>query len=294
MAAAALEASSRRPAVVGLAVALAGGVALATLFWRTDLLTADGIASWQQGVTANRSGLGVALAMGLALVIGASMVMMPCGFPSVFSIPTILEGQDSTAGRLRALAAFAAGAVVPLALAGLVLGVAGSGLWDLLATPQSRKVFAATVYPLMGLVALVYALGEFGLLPVHGAFGRISGPALASERAPARRSLVLGATFGAGLGIACPMPTYYALLGWVVVAASAWYGAAVLAAYALGRVLVPIALGLLIVAGASRRDVSSRLVALHDRVQWASGVVMAGLGVFLVTLFGGFLSASLL
>ena len=105
---------------------------------------------------------------------------------------------------------------------------------------------------------------------------------------------MLGATFGAGLGIACPMPTYYALLGWVVVAATAWYGALVLAAYGLGRMLVPVVLGLLIVAGASRRTVSQRLVAAHERVQWASGVVMAALGIFLVTLFGGFLGVSLL
>ena len=36
------------------------------------------------------------------------------------------------------------------------------------------------------------------------------------------------------------------------------------------------------------------MAAAHDRVQWASGVVMAGLGVFMVTLFGGFLGLSLL
>ena len=79
-----------------------------------------------------------------------------------------------------------------------------------------------------------------------------------------------------------------------MVAATAWYGALVLAAYGLGRMLVPVVLGLLIVAGASRRTVSTRMAAVHDRVQWASGVVMAGLGVFMVTLFGGFLGVSLL
>ncbi len=93
--------------------------------------------------------------------------------------------------------------------------------------------------------------------------------------------------------IACPMPTYYALIGWVMVAATAWYGALVLGAYGLGR-MVPIVLGLLIVAGTSRRTVAERLTSAHERIVWSSGVVTAGLGVFLITLFGGFLGSSLL
>ena len=294
MAAAAVDPRARRPAVLGLALALAGGIALATVFWTTSVLDPGAIADWQRSVTASRSGPAVALAMLVATGIGASMVVMPCGFPAVFAMPTILERESNTAGRLRALVAFAAGAVVPLAAAGLLLGLAGAGVWDLLSSGHSRQVFAAIVYPLLGLVALTYALSEFGLLSLQGLFVRVTGPDLPGEQAPARRSLEPGAVFGAGLGIACPMPTYYALLGWVVVAASPWYGAALLGAYAVGRVLVPIAVGLLIVAGASRRGASQQLVSLHDRVTWASGVVMAGLGAFLITLFGGFLGVSLL
>ena len=282
---------ARRRAFLGLAFALTAG---ATLFWTTGLLTADTIADWQESVTAGRSGPAVVAAMAISLGIGASMVVMPCGFPAVFAIPTILGGEHSTAGRLRVLAAFAIGAVAPMAVAGLLLGVVGSGIWELIGSPHSRQLFAAVLYSLLGLVAIAYALTEFGLLNLRGVFARAGGPSLPGEQAPARRSLVLGATFGAGLGIACPMPTYYALIGWVVVAASPWYGATLLAAYGLGRVLVPVVLGLLIVAGGSRRGVSRRLVAAHDRVRWASGAVMAGLGVFLVTLFGGFLGASLL
>ncbi len=298
MATATLDVKSARRvpwrALAGLAIALVAGVAVASTFWMTDLLTAETIANWQQSVIAGQSGPAVALAMVIALGIGASMVVMPCGFPAVFAIPTILEREQQTRGRLRALAAFTLGGVVPLAVAGLVLGLAGGGLWELLSDGHSRKVFAAVTYSLLGAGAIVYALSEFGLLHVRAAFERVTGPSLPAQDAPARRSFVLGATFGGGLGIACPMPTYYALLGWVVVAATAWYGAMVLAAYGLGRMLVPVVLGLLIVAGASRRTVSARMVAVHDRVQWASGVMMAGLGVFLVTLFGGFLGVTLL
>ena len=298
MATATLDVKSARrvpwAALAGLAIALVAGVAVASTFWMTDLLTAETIANWQQSVTAGQSGPAVALAMVIALGIGASMVMLPCGFPAVFAVPTILEREQQTRGRLRALAAFTLGGLVPLAVAGAVLGVAGDGLWALLSDGHSRKLFAAVTYSLLGAGAIVYALSEFGLIHVRAAFERVAGPSLPGQDAPARRSIMLGATFGGGLGIACPMPTYYALLGWVVVAATAWYDALVLAAYGLGRMLVPVVLGLLIVAGASRRTVSQRLVAAHERVQWASGVVMAALGIFLVTLFGGFLGVSLL
>ena len=283
-----------RPAALGLLIAVASGVALATVFWTTGLVNGEYVASLQDRLDTAQSGPGVAVAMAIALAVGASMVVLPCGFPAVFAVPTILEREQQTAGRLRALTAFTLGGVIPLVVVGLLLGLAGDGVWELLSTPRSRMWFAAITYSLLGAGAVAYALSEFGLIHVRAAFERVAGPSLPGQDAPARRSFVLGATFGGGLGIACPMPAYYALIGWVVVAATAWYGALVLGAYALGRMLVPVVLGLLIVGGVSRQGVSLRLVAAHDRVQWASGVVMAGLGVFMVTLFGGFLGLSLL
>ena len=288
-----VEASTRRRAILGLAVALVAGVGLATLLWTTGVVDGAYVADLQDKLDTAQTGPGVVVAMLIALGIGALMVALPCGFPAVFLVPAILEHEETTAGRLRSLAAFAIGGVVPLAVVGLLLGLAGDGVWELLSTPQSRKVFAAVAYSLLGAGALVYALNEFGFFQLQGAFVRLTGPAMPGEEAPARRSLVLGATFGAGMGIACPMPTYYALIGWVVVAATWWYGALVLGAYGLGRMLVPIVLGLLIVAGTSRRTVAERLAAVHERIVWSSGVVMAGLGVFLITLFGGVLGGSL-
>ena len=291
MTAATLLLEARRPIHAGLILTAAIGVALAVVFFYTGLLDAEFAANWSDQLVGARSGPAVAAGMGLALLIGASMVVLPCGFPAVFLMPSILEREHSTSGRLRSLGAFALGATLPLAAAGAILGLAGGGLWDSL-SGDARVVFAATLYPLLGLVAILYALNQFGILNLQGAFVRVTGPAMPGEEAPARRSAVLGATFGAGLGMACPMPTYYALLAWVAVAASPWYGALVLGAYGLGRVLPPIVLGLLIVAGTSRRVVSQRLVAVHDRIEYGSAVIMATLGVFLIALFGGFIGTS--
>ena len=179
------------------------GVGLATFLWTTGLIGGEYVADLQDKLDTAQTGPGVVVAMLIALGIGASMVALPCGFPAVFMVPAILEHEEHTAGRLRSLAAFAIGGVVPLAVAGLLLGLAGDGVWEPLSTPQSRKVFAAVAYSLLGAGALVYALNEFGFFHLQGAFVRLTGPALPGEQAPARRSVVLGATFGAGMGIAC-------------------------------------------------------------------------------------------
>jgi cytochrome c biogenesis protein CcdA len=281
-------------ALAGLALGAFAGVALATLFWTTGLVRGEFVADWQSELTAVRTGPAVVAAMGVAFVIGASMVVLPCGFPAVFAIPTAMEQTGSAPARVRSLALFSAGAVVPLAAAGAFLGVAGEGLWSALGEGARREAFAAIAFSALGIAAMLYALAEFGLLRLQGLFVRVAGPRLPDLDGPSRRALVLGTTFGAGMGIACPMPTYYALLGWVVLAGSPLYGAAVLAAYGLGRVAVPIAVGLLVVGGLSRRAASGWLVRMHERVQWGSGLAMTTLGVFLLTLFGGFLGGSLL
>ena len=276
----------------GLLIAAAVGVSLAVVVWEAGLVRGEFVGDWQDEVAGAHSGPALALAMGIAFIVGASMVVLPCGFPAVFAVPTALERATGTGGRLRTLAAFSAGGIVPLALLGAVLGLLGGGLWEGLSTPDACKAFAAILYSVLGAIALAYALTEFGILRLQGALTRFTGPALPSESHGQRRALMLGATFGAGLGIACPMPTYYALLGWVAVAASPWYGGFVLAAYGAGRVLVPVVVGLAIVAGVSRRDVSRGLVRGHGSVQIASAMLMAALGVFLLSLFGGFVGLS--
>ncbi|MFQ5381962.1 MAG: hypothetical protein ACE5EF_10120, partial [Dehalococcoidia bacterium] len=228
----------RWPVLAGLVLALAGGGSLAAFFWTTGLVNGEYVAGLQGKLDTAQTGPGVAVAMIVALGIGASMVVLPCGFPAVFMIPAILEREERTVGRLRSLTAFALGGVIPLAVAGLLLGVAGDGIWELLSTPRSRMWFAAVTYSAVGAGAFAYALSEFGVVRVRAPLERWVGPTLPGTEAPARRALVLGATFGGGLGIACPMPTYYALIGWIVVAASGWYGALVLGVYGLGRMVV--------------------------------------------------------
>ena len=109
-----------------------------------------------------------------------------------------------------------------------------------------------------------------------------------------RRSLILGSTVGAGVGMGCPMPTYYSLLGWVAVAANPVYGAIVLGAYGLGRVLPAVGLGALVVSGMERKKVSKGMTSFRERTSGITNGFVTAIGSYLLVLFGGVLLYRLL
>ncbi len=106
---------------------------------------------------------------------------------------------------------------------------------------------------------------------------------------PYRRAAVLGSTMGAGMGMGCPMPTYYVLLGWVAAAANPVYGGIVLGMYGLGRVLPAVAIGALIVAGMDRRKVSGGMISFRERTNGITNGFVTATGAYLIVLFGGVL-----
>lgn len=83
------------------------------------------------------------------------------------------------------------------------------------------------------------------------------------------------------------MPQYYVLLGWVAGAANPLYGAVILGVYGLGRVVPAAAIGALIAAGAERRRVSGFLTTSRERTSGLTNVLLAGVGAYLIVLFGG-------
>jgi len=85
------------------------------------------------------------------------------------------------------------------------------------------------------------------------------------------------------------MPTYYILLGWVVAAANPLYGAIVMGAYGLGRVLPAIPIGALIVAGTEGRAVSRGMISFREKMSGVSNGFVAATGAYLIVLFGGVL-----
>ena len=266
--------------------ALAAGAVLALVTWQAGVLDSN-IFGFASGAAVEAGGPGSLVAIGAAFVIGGTMIVLPCGYPSVFVVPSLLGSRKGLPQRASVILLFLAASALPLAALGLGLGFGGEAVLALLDEMSARMTLAVVLYSALGAVAIGYALSELGLFHLPSLLGRVTGPGLPGEDKPYRRAVVLGSTFGAGLGIGCPMPQYYIILGWVVAAANPLYGAILLGAYGLGRVLPAVGLGALIVAGTDRRQVSRGMTSFREKTSGITNGVLAAMGSYLIVLFGG-------
>ena len=270
--------------------AVALGVVLAIISWQAGILDgSSNIFGGLQESAVSAGGPGTAVSIGAAFLIGASMIVLPCGYPSVFAMPSILGSRERLRDRTTLSVLFVAASALPLAVLGVGLAFGGDAILGLLDSMRARMGFAVVLYSLLGIVALAYALSELGLFRLPSLTQRLSGPDMPAEDRPYRRALVLGGTMGAGMGMGCPMPAYYILLGWVAASANPLYGAIVLGAYGLGRVLPAVGLGALIIAGTERRRISHGMTSFRERTSWITNGFLAATGSYLVVLFGGVL-----
>ena len=269
--------------------ALAVGVALALIAWQAGLLDTDGVFAGVSGSAASASNPGAFVAIGAAFIIGATMIVLPCGFPAVFAMPSILSSRKGLPQRTMLSLIFVAASALPLAALGLGLGFAGDAVLGLLDSMSARMGFAVVLYSVIGIVAIGYALSQADLIHLPSLTSRIRSPNMPDQDKPYRRSLVLGSTMGAGMGMGCPMPTYYILLGWVAAAANPLYGAVVMGVYGLARVLPAVGIGALIVGGMERRKASRGMISFREKTSGITNAFVAGTGSFLVVLFGGVL-----
>ncbi len=276
-------------------LALLVGAGLALISWQLGVL--DGstdIFGGVAGSAADASSPSAFIAVGAAFIIGASMIVLPCGFPSVFAMPSILNSRKGLPQRGALSLVFLAASALPLAALGVGLGFAGDAILGLLDTMAAKMTFAVVLYSLLGVLAIAYALSQLGVFHLPNPTERVRGPDMPDEDKPYRRALVLGTTMGAGMGMGCPMPTYYILLGWVAAAANPLYGAIVLGVYGLGRVRPAVGIGALIVGGMERKKVSKGMTSFRERTSGLTNGFVVATGSYLLVLFGGVLLYRLL
>lgn len=270
--------------------ALTVGVVLALISWQAGVL--DGSTNIFGGVSGSAvsvGGPGAAIAFGAAFIIGATMIVLPCGFPSVFAMPSILNSRRGLRQRTALSLTFLAASALPLAALGVGLSFGGDAILGLLDSMKAKMTFAVVLYSSLGILAIAYALSQLGVIHLPSLTAKLKNPDMPDQDRPYRRSLVLGSTMGAGLGIGCPMPTYYILLGWVAAAASPLYGAILLGVYGLGRVLPAVVIGALITSGMDRRKVSKNMTAFREKTDGLTNGFLTAMGSYLVVLFGGVL-----
>jgi cytochrome c biogenesis protein CcdA len=186
--------------------------------------------------------------------------------------------------------------VLVTGLWGALIAAAGGAFAGVVGSPQFMRGMMGVVLPLMGLVMLVIALGELGLIPrllpdLQHALGPAAEARVRVTGGRYRQVAVLGLAIAATFAIVCTRPTYLALLVYVAAVGSVPYGVLALGAYGLGHAL-SLALSALGLRQASR---SARLMdwlaARREAIHVAQGVGFAFLGAIPIWFF--FLSGAL-
>ena len=242
-----------------------------------------------QGATVGTTNVTV-LSIGLALdfVSGVTMVFTPCGMPLVFTLNTMArEGRERGRSWLPPFALFTVGIAGVMAVWGLVIGAAGHGIVSFLAAPSRRFAVTEVLYSLLGALALLMALWEFGWVRLPRLGGHRAMPTKLARLNPYPRSLAMGAALGGGFGVGCPFPTYQAILAWAALVGNPVYGAAVLVTNALGRAAPLFLIGGLAYGGTEQRAIAQWLVGNSARARLINGTALAAFASLMLVLWGG-------
>lgn len=235
--------------------------------------------------TTNVTTLSVGLA--LAFVSGLTMIFTPCGLPLVFTLnSTAREGRESGRSWVVPFGLFTLGMAGVMALWGVVVGLAGGGIVRFLAEPSHRFVVTEVLYGLLGGLALLMALWELGFVRLPRVGGNRPMPVRIAKLGGYPRSLSMGAALGGGFGVGCPFPTYQAVLAWAAVVGNPFYGAALLAANALGRAAPLWLTGLLTYGGTEQRAISRWLIGNSERAKLVSATGLALFAGLMIVLWG--------
>lgn len=232
-----------------------------------------------------------ALSVGLALsfVSGVTMIFTPCGMPLMFGLNTMArEGREKGRSWLPPFVLFTAGIALVMAVWGGIIGLGGGSIVRFLAEPSRRFTVTEVLYSVLGVLALLMALWEFGWVRLPRIGGHRAMPSAIARLNPYPRSLAMGAALGGGFGVGCPFPTYQAILVWAAIVGNPFYGAGVLAANALGRAAPLYLIGGLVYRGTDQRAISRWLLGNSRRAKLINGTALAAFAALMIVLWGGF------
>ena len=134
------------------------------------------------GSAASASNPGALVAVGAAFIIGAAMIVLPCGFPSVFAMPSIMSSRKGLHQRAALSLVFVAASAVPLAALGVGLGFGGDAILGLLDSMRAKMTFSVVLYSSLGVLAMAYALSRLGLFHLPNLLSKVSGPSTHPDR----------------------------------------------------------------------------------------------------------------
>lgn len=220
---------------------------------------------WLSNTTKDQAGW-----LAFSYATGLSMIVLPCTLPLAFVIVPLAMGKDPKKG-LSIAFAFALGVTITLSMYGALIAKLG----EVVGLDRAKD----TMYLIAGVFAVVFGLGELGLIKLRvptysGAF-----PSFIQNRKDAFKGLLLGLLLG-NVGLGCPNPAFYVLLSHIATVGSMTTGWFLTFIHAIGRVTPLMFLAILAALGVDALTVlMKRREALTRATAW--GVV--GVGAFILT-----------
>src|SRR2546425_12667655 len=164
----------------------------------------------------------------------------------IFTITPLVQEAKTRRQWLRTLGIFTGALLVVLGAFGAAMAWAGAAVAAKVTTPWAREAIASIALTIVGLLALMVALGELGVIrPLLPEVRTV--PTGRSTSSLSRRALIIALAFGATMAIFSPLSAYALIIGWGAARESPWLGAITLMAYGLG-LMVPLAVAGTLVA----------------------------------------------
>jgi suppressor of ftsI len=212
-----------------------------------------------------------------AFATGITMIVMPCTLPLAFVIVPLSMGKGIAKGLGIALA-FGIGIAVTQSFYGVIAALIGSFALGALGAPlESVKNW---VYLVAGIFALLFALGEIGLIKVRMPTYSGAAPAFIQRRQDVVKAFLLGLFLG-NIGIGCPHPATPLLLIEAASSGNVAYGWVLFMTHAIGRILPLLLLSFLGILGVNGL---SWLMSRKEAVERATGWAMVFVAGFILTL----------
>jgi thiol:disulfide interchange protein DsbD len=212
-------------------------------------------------------------ALGAFFLIGMGLSLLPCTWPMVPILASIIVGQGAQTTRSRGLVlsiAYVLGSAVVYAVLGVAAGLAGASLTVWLQNPWVLGAF--------GLLLVAFALSMFGLyeLQMPAAWqSRVDGAARRASGGQLAGVFVMGALSALVVG-ACMTAPLFAVLAYIAQTGNAVFGGAALFAMALG-IGFP-----LLVVGAGAGALLPRAGNWMESVKRAFGMLLLGVALYIV------------
>ncbi|RKP45698.1 protein-disulfide reductase DsbD [Pararobbsia silviterrae] len=213
------------------------------------------------------------LALGAFFLIGIGLSLLPCTWPMVPILASIVVGQGAEVTRSRGLLLsliYVIGSACVYAILGVIAGLAGASLTVWLQNPWVLGAF--------GLLLVAFALSMFGLyeLQMPAAWqSRVDGAARRASGGQIAGVFAMGALSALVVG-ACMTAPLFAVLAYIAQTGNAAFGGAALFAMALG-IGAP-----LLVVGAGAGALLPRAGGWMDSVKRGFGMLLLGVALYIV------------